>query len=91
MVGRLFIERIKARILFDSRATHSFISSCFANKLAKDKILMKNSLAISTPLGESIEVRHIYPTCVTKIKGRVLPTDLIELAVLDFDVILGMD
>ena len=52
---------------------------------------MKNYLAISTPLGETIEVKYMYPACVVEVEGRVLPADLIELAVLDFDVILGMD
>ena len=91
VAGTLFIDKIKARVLFDSGATHSFISPYFANKLARDKILMKNYLAISTPLGETIEVKYMYPACVVEVEGRVLPADLIELAVLDFDVILGMD
>ena len=91
VAGTLLIDRVKARVLFDSGATHSFVSPYFANKLARDKILMKNYLAISTPLGETIEVKYMYPACVVEVEGRVLPEDLIELAVLDFDVILGID
>ena len=91
MAGTFYIDRIKSRVLFDSGATHSFISSYFVSKLVRDKILMKNPLAISTPLEETIEVKYMYPTCVVEIEGRVLPADLIELAVLDFDVIFGMD
>ena len=52
---------------------------------------MKVPLATGTPLGESIEVRFVYPKCVVEIGRRVLPVDLIELAVFDFDVILEMD
>ena len=52
---------------------------------------MKSPLAISTPLGEIVEVRYIYPLCMIEVKDRVLLVDLIELTVLDFDVILGMD
>ena len=52
---------------------------------------MKVSLAIGTPLGESIEVRFVYPRCVVEIGERVLPVDLIELMVFDFDIILRMD
>ena len=52
---------------------------------------MKVPLAIGTPLEESIEVRFLYPGCVVEIRKRALPVDLIELAVFDFDVILGMD
>ena len=91
VVGTLFINKIKARVLFHLGATHFFISPYFANKLARDKILMKSPLAIGTLLEESIEVKYIYPTCVVEIEGRVLLADLIELIVLDFDVILGID
>ena len=91
MIGTFLIDKLKARVLFDSGATHSFISSYFANKLARDKTLMKSPLIISTPVGEPVEVRYMYPTCVVKIEERILLADLIELAILDFDVILGMD
>ena len=77
--------------MLDKFITHSFTSPYFAKKLARDKTLMKDPLAIRTPLGESIEVRHIYLGCVIEIGERVLLVDLIELVVFDFDVILEMD
>ena len=52
---------------------------------------MKNPLAIITPLGETVEVKHMYLTCMVEIEERVLLADLIELVVLHFDVIVGMD
>ena len=52
---------------------------------------MKVSLAIGTPLGESIEVRFLYSRCVVEIGEKALSVDLIELAVFDFDIILGID
>ena len=91
VTGTFLIDKLKARVLFDSGATHSFISPYFANKLARDKTLMKSHLIISTPIGDPIEVRYMYPACVVEIEERVLPADQIELAILDFDVILGMD
>ena len=91
VAGMLCVDRVVARVLFDSGATHSFISPYFGNKLARDKVLIRNLLAISTPLGGSIEVRHMYLACVVEIEGRMLLADLIELVVLDFDAILGMD
>ena len=91
VTGTFLIDKLKARVLFDSGATHSFISPYFANKLARNKTLMKSPLIIRTSIGEPVEMRYMYPTCVIEIEERVLPTDLIELAILDFDVILGMD
>ena len=69
VVGTLYIDKIKARVLFDSKVTHSFISPYFVNKLVRDKILMKNSLAINTPLEEIIEMKYMYPACVVELKG----------------------
>ena len=36
-------------------------------------------------------MKYVYPACVVEVVGRVFIADLIELPVLDFDVILGMD
>ena len=52
---------------------------------------MKYPLAIEILLGETIVVRYMYPDCVVEVEGKIFPTDLIELQVLEFDVILGMD
>ena len=64
VTGTFLIDKLKARVLFDSGATHSFISPYFANKLARDKTLMKSPLTISTPMGEPVEVRYMYPLYV---------------------------
>ena len=55
----LCINRVTARVLFDSGTTHSFVSPYFASKLVRDNILIKNLLAISTPLGEKIGRAHV--------------------------------
>src|SRR5262249_17167390 len=52
---------------------------------------MECPLVISTPLGETVDVIFMYSTCVVKIEGREFQVNLIELSILEFDVILGMD
>ena len=91
ITSTLYIDKLQGRVLFDSGATHSFISPYFAKKLARDKTLLKDPLAIETPLGETIEVRYMYSVCVVEIRRKVFLANLIELTVLDFDVILEMD
>src|SRR5262249_55944325 len=49
------------------------------------------SLIISTPLGETVDVRLMYPACVVMIEEREFQANLIELPILEFDVILAMD
>ena len=82
VTGTFTIEHMHARTLFNSRATHSFISPYFAKKLSKESRKMENSLIISTPLQDSIVVDHMYPACLIEIENRKLPTNLIELPVL---------
>ena len=91
IIGTLLVDKVKARVLFDSDATHSFISPYFAKTLARDKVLMKSPLAIGIPAGRTIEVKYVLPACVVEIDNKVYPADLIELDVLDFDVVFGMD
>ena len=78
-------------MLFDPGATHSFVSPYYATKLNKGKMIMENPLAISTPLGEMLEVNYMYRSCEIVIGDRILYADLIELPILEFDVILGME
>ena len=91
VTGTLLVDKLKARVLLDSGATHSFISPYFAKTLARDKVLMKSPLAIGISTGRTIEVKYMFPTCVVEIDNKVYLADLIELDVLDFDVVLGMD
>ena len=78
-------------MLFDPGATHSFVSPSYAKKLNKGKMIMENPLAISTPLGEIVEVNYMYRSCEIMIGDSRLYDDLIELPILEFDVILGME
>ena len=54
-------------------------------------MIMENPLAISTPLGEIVEVNYMYRSCEIMIGDIILLDDLIELLILEFDVILGME
>ncbi|XP_050211655.1 uncharacterized protein LOC126661824 [Mercurialis annua] len=80
-----------ALVLFDPGATHSFVSPSFAVKLGRQPAYLQRPLSVATPVGESIEVSEVYPSCPVSIQGRELISDLILLEVLAFDVILGMD
>ena len=69
VIGTIFFNKLQGRVLFDSGTIHSFTSPYFTNKLAREKIIMKDSLAIGTLLEKSIEVRFVYPRCMVEI-GR---------------------
>ncbi|XP_070057521.1 uncharacterized protein [Nicotiana tomentosiformis] len=46
---------------------------------------------VSTPVGESILAARVYMGCIVTVRGRDIVADLIELGMVDFDVIMGMD
>lgn len=46
---------------------------------------------VSTPVGESFVAKQIYKKCTITILNRVMFADLIELHIVDFDIILGID
>jgi hypothetical protein len=79
-----------ATILFDSRASHSFISSSF---VAKHNLLignMKHTMLVSSPGGE-MRTMHICPAISISIRGVDFPSNLILLDSKGIDIILGMD
>ncbi|XP_015164659.1 uncharacterized protein [Solanum tuberosum] len=53
--------------------------------------LLHEPLAVSTSVGESVIARRVYYGCVVTICGRDTLENLIELEMVDFDVIMGMD
>ncbi|XP_070038259.1 uncharacterized protein [Nicotiana tomentosiformis] len=48
-------------------------------------------MRVSTPVGDSVVVDHVYCSCVFTIGSLETSADLLFLDMVDFDVILGMD
>ena len=80
-----------ARVLFDPGATHSFITSVFASKVACHPSRMLYSLSVVTPLSEELETNMFFSSYPVLVEGKELPAYLVLLDVIGFDVILGMD
>ncbi|KAI9160100.1 hypothetical protein LWI28_005107 [Acer negundo] len=81
----------EATILFDSGATHSFVScafSAYANISAEPLDLC---VTIATPMGDSMLVNQVYKSCLICFGGMDFLVDLLPLKMHDIDVILGMD
>ena len=80
-----------ARVLFDSGASRSFISTSFALHANRELTPLKNKLIVMTPLGERILKTFVFKGCESVVEGMVLKANLIPLEMADFDVIVGMD
>ena len=91
VAGMVSICSVDARVLFDSGATHSFVSSQLAGRLGRLESRLETPLVVANPIGRSVEVSRVFRECDVRIEGFSLPADLVLLEMLGFDSILGMD
>jgi hypothetical protein len=90
VLGMFLTSSHPATILFDSGASHSFITSSFVAKHNLQIANMKHTMLVSSPGGE-MRTKHICPTVTISIRGVDFPLNLILLDSKGIDIILGMD
>jgi hypothetical protein len=90
VLGMFLTSSHPATILFDSGASHSFISSSFVTKHSLPIATMKHAMLVSSPGGE-MRTKHICPAVSITIRGVDFPSNLILLDSKGIDIILGMD
>jgi hypothetical protein len=90
VLGMFHVSSHHATVLFDSRASHSFISSSFVVKHHLPIPIMKQTMLVSSPGGE-MSTKHICPVISITIRGVDFLTNLIVLDSKGIDIILGMD
>ncbi|XP_057247000.1 uncharacterized protein LOC130589624 [Beta vulgaris subsp. vulgaris] len=90
VTGTFSIHSMSVYVLFDSGASHSFVSELLVKKLG-----LENSrtcdVDISIPSGVIITCNNLYPDVPIMCGSTTLVADLIAFPLHDFDVILGMD
>ncbi|XP_073281756.1 uncharacterized protein [Primulina huaijiensis] len=89
--GAILIQKVSAYALFDCGATHSFVSNGLAKKLGLKPELLAEPFRIATPTNKAIETHEIHRDCLISIGNQKFSTDLIQIVMADFDIILGMD
>ena len=90
LIGMFSINSNLVTVLFDSGASHSFISTRCVARYNMLMILMKNNLLVASPRGEMIS-RHVCPRLSINIRGVEFLSNLIVLDSKGIDVILGMN
>ena len=90
ILGTFPVNSTPAVILFDSGATHSFISKRFAGAHGLSLVKLKIPMRVHTP-GGGMTTTHYCPSVTVEIQGLIFPANLILLESKDLDVILGMD
>ena len=69
----------------------SYIPLLSAGKFERTPKLLDKPVEVSTPTRESIMARKVYYDRVVTVCNRDTLADLIELEMVEFDVIMGMD
>ena len=90
VLGEYLVSSALATVLFDSGASHSFISSSFVEKHSIPIVLLKTSLLTWTPGGD-IKCQLGCLRVRINLSGVEFLADLVVLKSKGIDVILGMD
>jgi len=89
--GKCFISGIPLLVLFNSGATHSFISCSCVEKIKLSVSSLNKDLMIETPTSDSVLTSNVCLNCLVEISGSTFFIDLICFPLSQIDVILGMD
>jgi hypothetical protein len=90
VIGTFSVNGISVVVLFDSRASHSFISAAYVEKHNLPIALLRCQMIVSSPGGD-MPVMQLCPKVNLKIRGVDFVANLIVLESKGIDIILGMD
>jgi hypothetical protein len=89
--GTLPISSSRVVVLFDSGATHLFVSYCFAKANSLEPEALDINLVVATLIGNTILCTSVVKNCPILVEGHVMPANLVVFEISGFDIILGMD
>jgi hypothetical protein len=90
VIGMFFINDTSAVVMFDSRASHSFISVAYVEKHNLPIALLRCQMIVSSPGGDML-ARQLCQKVNLKIRGEDFVSNLIVLESKGIDIIIGMD
>jgi hypothetical protein len=90
VIGMFLVNDTSVVVLFDSAASHSFISIAYVGKHNLSLALLRCQMIVSS-LGGDMPARQLCPKVNLKIRGVDFVANLIVLESKGIDVILGMD
>jgi hypothetical protein len=90
VIGTFSVNDLSAVVLFDSGASHSFMSTAYIEKHNLPMALLRSQMVVSSPGGD-MPARQLCPKVNLKIRGVDFVANLIVLESKGIDVILGTD
>ncbi|XP_070015155.1 uncharacterized protein [Nicotiana sylvestris] len=89
--GILSVQAIDCYALIDWGSSLSYVTPFIASCFGVEPEQLHESYSVSTPIGDSITTARVYRNCIVIVCGRATTADLIDLEMVNFDVIMGMD
>ncbi|KAI3665770.1 hypothetical protein L6452_44401 [Arctium lappa] len=89
--GMFLVNSLPTRVLFDSGANRSFVSTSFCKNLPTPCSLLNDALVVEVANGDHLVVRSCYVGCTLELGGELFAIDLLSTDIGGFDVIVGMD
>ena len=77
--GTITLFNNLVKVLFDTGATHSFITSKMVKELGLIPERLSIPLAVSTPSGITLNLHHICKNCLVSLENRCMPAQLVVL------------
>ena len=90
MMGTFLVANHPTAILFESGASHTFISKTFVEKHCICSTESRDGFVIHSP-GDQIFTKEVVFHVPVTLAGREFPTNMIVIKGQDVDVILGMN
>jgi len=91
VIGRCMIAGESLCVLYDSGATHSFVSIACVERLGLPVYELHCELAVSTPASGLVRTSSLCARLPVEVEGRRYRVNLICLPLQELEVILGMD
>jgi hypothetical protein len=91
VIGTIPILGFEASVLFDSGATHYFVSVVFARLFRLVVRTLEPGLVVTAPVGKTVVCKRVVCECPVSIYRSVLPANLVVLPMFKYDIILGID
>ncbi|XP_009793525.2 uncharacterized protein [Nicotiana sylvestris] len=91
VTGIMTVQSHDVYALIDPGSSLSYFTPFVAMEFGIEPDQLHEPFLVYTPVGELITPSRVYRGCVVKVQGRDTMADLIELGMVDFDVIMGID
>ncbi|XP_070056923.1 uncharacterized protein [Nicotiana tomentosiformis] len=86
----LLVSSYDVYAFINTRSTLSYVTPLVASKFGIQPELIE-PFEVSTPVGDPVIAKRVYRDCIVVVRSHSTVADLIELDMVEFDVIMGMD